>query len=146
MANPTGNPQNLNLGGRFQNLDSTETAAIGRKGALASNKVQKQKKTMQQLAQMMASCKPSKKVQKQLKDLFPDIDHDSIDNSVLMLSKIFEKAVREQDVRAFEVFRDTAGEKPVDKKEVVDNSIKNIKVTVDHIKAAKKELKKEIEE
>ena len=33
---------------------------------------------------------------------------------------MFEKAVKDKDTKAFELFRDTAGDKPVDKQEIDD--------------------------
>lgn len=120
MANPNGNPQNFTLKGRLKNLSTTEKQDIARKGGKKSGELKKQQKTMKELAQLMARCKPTKKVQKQLKETFPDLDDDFLNNQVLLLSKMFEKAVKDKDTKAFELFRDTAGDKPIDKQEIDD--------------------------
>jgi hypothetical protein len=120
MANKKGNVKSLNTKGRLQDLSPSERLAFANKGAQASKKKREEAKTMQKIAEAMANSKPSKKIAKQIHALFPDMDIDSITNATLMLSKIFEKAVNEKDIRAFEVFRDTAGMKPVDKTSFTD--------------------------
>ena len=39
---------------------------------------------MQELAKMIANCKPSKGIQKQIKEIFPEINNEDITNSTLM--------------------------------------------------------------
>jgi hypothetical protein len=124
MANEKGSPQNFeSTKGRMAKLSTTERQEIARKGGIASGKAKEQKKTMQELAKMIANCKPSKGIQKQIKEIFPEMESEDITNSTLMLSKVFEKAVKDQDIKAFEVFRDTAGMKPVDKQEIISHNI-----------------------
>jgi len=93
-----------------------EQKEISSKGGKASAIKKKQNKTFQELAQMMLNSKlQDKNIIKKIKEICPDIDIKDITNrSALLISQI-EKAVVLKDTKAFEVIRDTSGEKPVDR-------------------------------
>jgi hypothetical protein len=95
-----------------RNLTSEEASEMGKLGGKASVEARRHKKQMKELAQMMGNCQPKPEIRKKVKELFPDLKGDEITNKVVMLAKIYEKAAK-GDVKAFEVFRDTAGEKPI---------------------------------
>lgn len=123
MVNKVGNMSNANMKktqGRFQNLTPEERKLQGKKGGQKSVEVRKVKKNMQELARMIINSAPSKKVVSQINKVFPDLEIENITNATLLLSKVFEKAVNDKDIKAFEVLRDTAGYKPVDKSSITD--------------------------
>ena len=112
MANPNGNPQNLSKKGRFKNLPSTETAEIGRKGAIKSNKIQKENKDWAEVSRMFLLHKASKSNVKKIKKLYPKLDESKIDMMATITSKVLSQA-SQGDIKSIEFLRDTAFGKPV---------------------------------
>jgi hypothetical protein len=111
------NEQNLTMAGKA--IDSKEKAQrLGALGGKASGESKRRKKAFKELAQIMMDCKPVDSLAEELKQIFPDLDIEDITNRVLMLRKQMDKAVFEGDSKAFEILRDTAGEKPSDKLEM----------------------------
>lgn len=124
-----GNTDNLLKGNPKTEFKSgLEAVKNGAKGGKESGKSKRRAKSMRELAQMMANCKPPKDIAKITKEIFPDLEVDDITNKVVLLSKQFEKA-SEGDTKAFEVLRDTSGEKPIDKIENInEDKITSIKI------------------
>ena len=93
-------------------ITSTEQARLlGSMGGRATALNIKRKKSMKELAQMMGDCNASKEIAEKMKVLFPDLDPKDITNKAVILAKQYEKANR-GDSKAFEVIRDTGGERP----------------------------------
>jgi len=127
--------------GRLKNLTPEERKIIGRKGGLKTQENIREQKSMQTLARMIINCKPNKEIEEQIHKIFPEIEKNEINNSFLMIAKIFEKAVKQKDVRAFEVLRDTAGYKPVDKNSLTDSEGNNLEapmIVINPVKPKKK--------
>ena len=128
--------------GRLKNLTPEEKKAIATKGGIARQENIRREKHMQDLARMMLQCKPSKKTQDQIKKIFPAIDKEFMNNMTLLLSKVYEKAINDRDLKAFEILRDTAGYKPVDKSSITDsegNDLSPPMIVVNAVKPEKKE-------
>lgn len=111
------NEQNL-LTPEQRNLTSEEASRMGKLGAEASIKAKKRKKALKELTQIMMDCKPTDSLVNEIKQVFPDLDVEDITNRALMIRKQMDKAVMDGDSKAFEILRDTAGEKPSDKLEM----------------------------
>ena len=79
-----------------------EAKRLGKKGGIASGKARREKKTLRQCLEIL--------LEKTLKDK-KGIE---ITGAEAVSLKVFEKALK-GDIRAFEVLRDTAGQKPVEK-------------------------------
>ena len=79
-----------------------EAKRLGKKGGIASGKARREKKTLRQCLEIL--------LEKTLKDK-KGIEMSGAEAVSL---KVFEKALK-GDIRAFEVLRDTAGQKPVEK-------------------------------
>lgn len=119
MAN-MGKVENLTRKGK--EIDSTHKAqALGKKGGIASGKTKRKNKSMKQLVQMINNFAPKKDIVAKVKKAFPELEDDDITNSVYLLSKQYQKA-EEGDTKAFEVIRDTGGEKPTDKIDVTEKN------------------------
>ena len=123
MANPKGTIKNLDLEGRFQKIDATETAAIGRKGAIASNKVQKEKKKLKESLEIALEIMAKKK----LRDAkaAKDVDLESLINeSGLMAAEYaslaFDSETPEIRLRALKDIADRVDGKVVDKQANTD--------------------------
>ncbi|MCW8830231.1 MAG: hypothetical protein OQK32_01805 [Gammaproteobacteria bacterium] len=109
---------------KFTKRDASEK---GRRGGIASAKKKKLNKTFQELAQIMLNSKiKDKKTIEKIKKMCPAIDiKDITTRSALLLSQV-EKAIDTKDSKAFEVVRDTSGEKPIDR--IEENS--NMSITI----------------
>lgn len=90
-----------------------EAAEMGMKGGIASGAVRRKKAAMKDVAAMVLGLKRkvSEKTIAQLAEM--GIDADEITTQTLALMKLGDKAIA-GDIKALEVLRDTAGEKPKD--------------------------------
>lgn len=86
-------------------------------GGIKSGEAKRKKKTYRELAESMFNARPDEKTTQYIKKVFPQLNDDEIILKVLHLVKLHEKILK-GDTRAFELLRDTTGEKPVDKTEV----------------------------
>ncbi len=73
-------------------------------------------KTMKAIGEAIAQCQPTADLIEELKSKYPAIAGDVINNKVLLVAKLFEEALK-GNLAAIAMFRDTIGEKPVDKNE-----------------------------
>lgn len=89
-----------NLRPPFQSPEEART--LGSKGGVRSGEVRREKRTLRQLLEIA------------MKDLDTET---KVDNATAMTLALLSKA-KAGDVKAFEVIRDTIGEKPVDKMEM----------------------------
>lgn len=88
-----------------------------RKGGIASGQARKKKKTLQEICQAMMATKVTSEADiKKLQKLYPGLDVSDIDYATAMTYAQVNKALK-GDAKAFEVVRDTGGEKPVNKTE-----------------------------
>lgn len=85
----------------FSNLPPEEAEAIRKKGREASAKIRAERKTLKE----------------ELKALLSVADKNGVTENTKISIALIKKAVG-GDVKAFEVIRDTIGEKPVDRQEV----------------------------
>lgn len=110
--------------GNIKNLrvPTSEVAReIGAKGGRRKAELVRERKTMQQIAQMMLRHKAPKAAIKELKALMPDIPESDIDIGAAMLHKQVQKALNDGDLKAAEFVRDTSGEKPVERIATTDS-------------------------
>jgi|WetSurMetagenome_2_1015567.scaffolds.fasta_scaffold125749_2 hypothetical protein len=109
----------------FDKMTASKHRELSKKGAEASNKKQKENKQFRELAQLMLSMKISdKKLKNKIKEMFPELLDDELTAKAAMIYKQFEKAVKFADSQAFQILRDTAGEKPTDEtKNILDGEI-----------------------
>lgn len=114
------NPENLEKGKDTQFQTGEEQAKTAREGGIASGEARRKKRDIRLALEML------------LEKEFKDRSGNTITGAEAIAAKQFEKAMK-GDTKAFEVVRDTAGQKPTDKIEM--------KTDVD-IAAASERLKK----
>lgn len=110
------NPNSLN---NLIPITSATASDLGRKGGYNKAKNERKRKTLKELAQAIIGSKyPEEKIA-ELREAAPylDLNDDDITVGAAMLLCQIDKAIKEKDTKAFEIVRDTAGEKPVDKVE-----------------------------
>lgn len=88
-------------------------------GGKASQKKQKENKTFREIGNILLNSRAKKKDLKELQDRVPDLDVKEMTVKAALFMKQVKKA-EEGDTKAFEVIRDTSGEKPTDKVENVN--------------------------
>ena len=103
---------------RYQNPDGSLTLE-GRRRYLKDAAIQAKKerknsrKTFQSIAKQLLSLTPPKQVTNQILKLSPDLRREDVDVRLAMLQMQIYNALK-GDAKAFELVRDTAGEKPSD--------------------------------
>ena len=114
--------------------------------SIKQKEIQAKKRTFREVARMLLEMKPDAKTIKKLKDLLPEINEQEITNRLAMTQKMVEKALN-GDNYAFQVIRDTAGEQPVQKQEVIGTVANTYtQVDKDEIKQALIDAKKVLNE
>lgn len=92
-------------------LTTEEATEMGRKGGIASVKARRKKKAFKKIFNSILELDvKDKKLLKYIEDLGVN---EEITNKTLLAVTTFKKAVK-GDMRAFEIIRDTVGEKPKD--------------------------------
>jgi hypothetical protein len=106
-----------------------EQKEIARRGGIASQKKQREKKTMKEQLKLLLSLElKDKKTAENLKKMGVNIDN--IDNQMALNVALWAKALQ-GDVQAFNSIRDTIGEKPTDKVETVITYEEKLKEVAD---------------
>lgn len=104
------------------------------------------KRTFREVAKMLLEMKPTPDIADKLKEHLPGLDEQEITNRVAMMQKLVEKALK-GDLYAFQIVRDTAGEQPVQKQEVIGTVANTYtQVDKDEIKQALVDAKKVLNE
>ena len=110
---PSGNPQNLRS---LADRTTEEQHKIATLGGKASGKARRDKKMLRDCLEILME-----------KKYVDEETGKKLTGAELLSIDLFEKALKETDVskkaRAFEVIRDTAGQKPVDKVEQTNTNI-----------------------
>jgi len=114
MANNPNHMDNLTGSNGFT---TDEAPMNGKKGGIASGEAKRLKKTFAELGKAMVDSMVSTEELEKIKNEFPGLSVEEITNRAVMLRGQIVKASL-GDSKAFEVVRDTIGEKPVDKKDI----------------------------
>ena len=92
----------------------------GRKGGVASGKARQKKRLMKDLVIEMLNSKIwSDELKAKILNVFPEMEDEKMQVQTAMIASQIQKAMK-GDTKAFEVMRDTAGQKPVDKQEITN--------------------------
>lgn len=113
----------------FRDMPTERQKEIATAGGKASGEARRLKKTFKDIAKGALDLQTPPDVAAVLAKTFPELSGQEMTNRLALLYSQLDKALK-GDTRAFEVIRDTAGEKPSDKLEVrnLDNSPFEIKV------------------
>lgn len=84
----------------------------------SNKRTMRQKQTFQSVARMLLEMAPTPEIVEKIREYLPGLDDKQITNRLAMTQKMIEKALK-GDGGAFQILRDTAGEKPVEKQEVI---------------------------
>lgn len=103
---PRGNKQSLKV------YTSEEARFYGALGGKASADARRRKKSLKELTQALLEMKPHEIIAAKSKQLFPEINPEDLTNGMVLAMAMFDKAIKDQDVKAAQFVRDTAGEMP----------------------------------
>lgn len=103
---PRGNKQSLKV------YTPEEARFYGSMGGKASADARRRKKSLKELTQALLEMKPHEIIAAKSKQLFPEINPEDLTNGMVLAMAMFDKAIKEQDVKAAQFVRDTAGEMP----------------------------------
>ncbi len=105
-----------------------------RKAGIASGEARRKKKRMKELCDLVLNNKiQDERTVERLRQRFPEIESDDVTFEFMLILKQYEKA-KDGDAKAFELLRDTSGQKPVEKQEITNIDNKGfLKVVVDGI-------------
>lgn len=119
----------MDIGKDTQFRSGADAAKKGRNGGIKSGEVRRQKKAMQEMAKIVLGLKAniSKNAELQLKRM--GVQAEDMTMQTVALVKAMEKAAK-GDIRALEFLRDTAGEKPTDKLDVIQSAPARAKVEI----------------
>lgn len=97
------------------NLRSKEEASeLGRKGGIESGKTRRKKRLMKDLVIEMLNSKIwNDELKTKILNVFPEMEDEKMQVQTAMIASQIQKAMK-GDTKAFEVMRDTAGQKPVE--------------------------------
>lgn len=101
-------------------LSPEEARRRGSMGAKKSTESKRQKKTMQELAQIMLRHRAPESLKRKIKEFMPEMPAEDIDLCAAMLHMQIGNALK-GDLKALEFLRDTSGEKPVDRIATTDS-------------------------
>ena len=91
---------------------SEEARFYGALGGKASADARRRKKSLKELTQALLEMKPHEIIAAKSKQLFPEINPEDLTNGMVLAMAMFDKAIKDQDVKAAQFVRDTAGEMP----------------------------------
>jgi len=112
----------------LKTLSPKEARELGSKGGKASVKARAKKRKLKEIAQMFLNCKAPEKQKKKIIKKFPELKDMDLTAGDLAIYEQLAKAVK-GDSKAFEVVRDTAGEKPSDKIDLPSFDSHDINIT-----------------
>lgn len=102
----------------FNKLTEDEQKELASKGGKKSGEVRKAKKTFKEIAEQLLNCDAPENIKKKIKQVAPDLSDAQIDVRLAIMQKQIIKALN-GDNKSFELVRDTVGEKPIEKHELV---------------------------
>lgn len=101
-----------NLKPKDSNQSREEAKKNGKKGGVASGKARRERKAMREQLEMLLTLPlKNKNLKKQITNL--GIASDDVDNQMAMTIALYQEAMR-GNTKAYELIRDTLGEKPIE--------------------------------
>lgn len=115
-------------------FDKEKAKQAGKLGGLAHKQNIKIRDHMQYVAKRILDLKPVDQVCKGIAEMFPDIPPQEINNRVALIASAYKTALssNSNNMKAFELLRDTAGEKPADKL-VVEKDLSELEILEDKL-------------
>lgn len=105
-------------------LSKEEAKKNGKKGGIASGKVRRERKAMREQLEMLLNLPlKNEKLTDQIKEL--GITEKEIDNQMALTISLYQEALK-GNIKAYEIIRDTIGEKPIEQVQNLNPPVINI--------------------
>jgi len=119
----------------YQNLkpvkNTEEAKERGRLGGIAAGKARQKRKQLKELAKAILDNGIQDESQiERIREQLPDLNKQDVTWGLALLLKQFEKA-KDGDPKAFELLRDTSGQKPVDQQQIDFGNSDRIEIKID---------------
>ncbi len=113
-----------NLKPKDSNQSREEAKINGKKGGIASGKARRERKAMREQLEILLNLPlKNEKLTKQIKEL--GIKEKEIDNQMALTISLYQEALK-GNTKAYEIIRDTIGEKPIEQVQNLNPPIINI--------------------
>lgn len=124
--------ENPNSKKNLKPVTNTEEAKErGRLGGIASQKTRKKRKQLKELALAILNNGIQDDAQiERIREQLPELNRQDVTWGLALLLKQFEKA-KDGDPKAFEILRDSSGQKPVEQQEIGFSNTDRIEVRID---------------
>lgn len=99
---------------RLDLLPKEERRKIQALGRAAASKAKAKNKSFKELTLLILNMKADDKSIPLIQELFPKLEKSDITSRMALIAKQYEKATKYGDSKAFELLRDSSGEKPTD--------------------------------
>lgn len=96
----------------FNEMTPERRREIALKGAEATNKLLKKRKTFREIIETLGPMGATDNEKEMFRQMFPDVDPDDITKDMMLIAAMYRQAIVKGNVRASSMIRDTAGEKP----------------------------------
>lgn len=113
-----------NLKPKNSNQSQDEAKKNGKKGGIASGKARRERKAMREQLEMLLNLPlKNEKLTSQIKEL--GITEKEIDNQMALTISLYQEALK-GNTKAYEIIRDTIGEKPIEQVQNLNPPVINI--------------------
>ena len=108
----------------------SERREIAKKGGEKSGKKRRERKELRELFDVFLNMDAPQKMKNKVQEILPELTNDRLSLKAGLVICMIEK-IMAGDTKAFEVMRDTIGEKPVDKQLTVEGTKEDLKTIND---------------
>ncbi len=126
MTNKTKNLKPIQKG----ELSKEEAKKRGQKGGIKSGEVRREKRQLKEILETFLEMDAPPKMKDKALEIIPELDNERLSLKASLVVTLIEKILN-GDMKAFELMRDTIGEKPIEKQEItqVENNIQTFSIS-----------------
>ena len=105
----------------FSKENREESVKSGRKGGIASGESRRRKKIFKDILEDIGikNCNPDE-IKKVMQQYIPNIDYDDLTYNYALMISMFHRGIVKGNAKCAEFIRDTVGQKPIEKQQVVN--------------------------
>lgn len=126
MTNKTKNLKPIQKG----ELSKEEAKKRGQKGGIKSGEVRREKRQLKEILETFLEMDAPPKMKDKALEIIPELDNERLSLKASLVVTLIEKILN-GDMKAFELMRDTIGEKPIEKQEITqcENNIQTFSIS-----------------
>lgn len=126
MTNKTKNLKPIQKG----ELSKEEAKKRGQKGGIKSGEVRREKRQLKEILETFLEMDAPQKMKDKALEIIPELDNERLSLKASLVVTLIEKILN-GDMKAFELMRDTIGEKPIEKQEITqcENNIQTFSIS-----------------